>query len=615
MGTEVLSASLLSYVHYVKSNFAKPPDPGDDYQIPADAIKDIRSDPFSGDGSKTPADHLLMIEERCSLFKLSGISQDEVKSKLFYLSLAGAARDWFLSLQHTDRINWEFVKKAFYLKYYTPLKAYGDRCHIYNFWPHPGESISQAWGRLKDLLRKNPSHGLSKSIILINLYVRFSQSHKDFLDNSSGGSFTHQSIEEAWGLLEKISENTDNWDLDKGNKSCLEYEYACVENFYSSPLFAELSDKFSLDSHVLIEIAKAFAAHVSLPKEGFTKYVEPVKPTIVTPKLVKQVAVVSSIECKPYVEDPPFPARMQENLLTTVTNRSTQRGCTPYEQVEVHHQVSAIKELNEEEPCDVYLCEDSTGVIKGKTSRCGKPIISVAIGTSCYHGLCDLGASISAIPYSLYLEVKNDIDPIQMEETGITIQLANKDYISPIGIVRNVEVLVGKIKYPADFMVLACPQDAFCPIIFGRPFLHTVGAEINLPKEKVFIRCAGERLEFNFSKFTDKHVVREPPVKDIVETLAYVAVASSDAVERYILNQDEPFTNEEREAIEQEFYQQPPVLQLNLPPDDLGELPPPKGDPEFELKPLPDNLKYAYLDEKKIYPVIISANLSVEEET
>ena len=34
----------------------------------------------------------------------------------------------------------------------------------------------------------------------------------------------------------------------------------------------------------------------------------------------------------------------------------------------------------------------------------------------------------------------------------------------------------------------------------------------------------------------------------------------------------------------------------------------------FELKPLPNTLKYAYLDEKKIYPVIISANLSEHEE-
>ena len=42
--------------------------------------------------------------------------------------------------------------------------------------------------------------------------------------------------------------------------------------------------------------------------------------------------------------------------------------------------------------------------------------------------------------------------------------------------------------------------------------------------------------------------------------------------------------------------------------------PPPKGDPMFELKQLPDTLKYAYLDEKKIYPVIINANLLEQEE-
>jgi hypothetical protein len=194
----------------------------------------------------------------------------------------------------------------------------------------------------------------------------------------------------------------------------------------------------------------------------------------------------------------------------------------------------------------VYLCEDATKIIKGESARVGKPIIPCAIGTSCYHGLCDIGSSISVIPYSLYLEIKPDIDPIIIEEAGMTIQLANKDYINPLGIVKDVEVLVGKTKYPADFVVLGCAQDSVCPIIFGRPFLHTVGAEINLPHEKVFMKCAGEKLEFNFSIFFDKHVMKEPFAKDIIETLACVAVASSDVVERYILNQDEPFSEEKK---------------------------------------------------------------------
>ena len=70
----------------------------------------------------------------------------------------------------------------------------------------------------------------------------------------------------------------------------------------------------------------------------------------------------------------------------------------------------------------------------------------------------------------------------------------------------------------------------------------------------------------------------------------------------------------ERREIDEVFLQEVPILKHNLPVEILGDPPPPKGDPVFELKPLPDTLKYAYLDEKKIYPIIISANLSEQEE-
>ena len=65
----------------------------------------------------------------------------------------------------------------------------------------------------------------------------------------------------------------------------------------------------------------------------------------------------------------------------------------------------------------------------------------------------------------------------------------------------------------------------------------------------------------------------------------------------------------ERNEIDELFFKQTPILKHNLPIETLGDPLPPKGDPVFELKWLPDTLKYAYLDDKKIYPVIISANL------
>jgi hypothetical protein len=74
--------------------------------------------------------------------------------------------------------------------------------------------------------------------------------------------------------------------------------------------------------------------------------------------------------------------------------------------------------------------------------------------------------------------------------------------------------------------VLGCSQDSFCPIIFGRPFLHTVGARIDLSKERVHIKCDVKEISFNFSKFTNKCFDIKFHGKDQIETLASIAVAS-----------------------------------------------------------------------------------------
>ena len=94
----------------------------------------------------------------------------------------------------------------------------------------------------------------------------------------------------------------------------------------------------------------------------------------------------------------------------------------------------------------------------------GMPVNSFKIGDHYYHGLCGMGASVSAIPYTLYEEIMKDIAPSEIEEIDVTIKLANRDTITPLGIVRDVDVLCGKVKYPADFLVLGSPQDSFCPL-------------------------------------------------------------------------------------------------------------------------------------------------------
>jgi hypothetical protein len=237
-GVDYINTTLISYMYPATNVTTKSVESQKEYQIPMSAVFDLlRSS--SGEGSRSALDHLQLIDGRFTLFKLAEISEDKVKRKLLYLSLDGDARVLLCSINEEYRLDQEDLKKAFYLKYYPPIKSYCDRGHIYNFWPHPGEIITQAWGRLKKCLHKNPCLVLSKSIILINFYVRLPSFQKDLLDNSSGGSFTNRRTEDAWGLLNLISENIDNWDLDKGNISTIDYGYNCVKNFYAFDVFEQ----------------------------------------------------------------------------------------------------------------------------------------------------------------------------------------------------------------------------------------------------------------------------------------------------------------------------------------------------------------------------------------
>jgi hypothetical protein len=58
----------------------------------------------------------------------------------------------------------------------------------------------------------------------------------------------------------------------------------------------------------------------------------------------------------------------------------------------------------------IYFCENAARIARPDKRVKHKPIvdlpvISVKIGDHCYHGLCDIGASVSAIPIALYQEI------------------------------------------------------------------------------------------------------------------------------------------------------------------------------------------------------------------
>ncbi|KAK1621228.1 hypothetical protein QYE76_026745 [Lolium multiflorum] len=239
------------------------------------------------------------------------------------------------------------------------------------------------------------------------------------------------------------------------------------------------------------------------------------------------------------------------SVISSAVNKSEKKPREPEEQIKIEP-AAIVKDLVTENVEDghIIFCEDASNIVShpNKSKQVSVPMLSVRIGDHCYYGLCDIGASVSAIPYELYTEIMHEIGSCELEDIDVVIHLANRETISPIGIVRDVEVLCGKIKYPADFL------------------------------------CAS------------------------------IVLVPNNPLQQHLENSESEAFRKERDELEEIFLRQP-ILKHDLPVEDLGTTPPPKEDPVFDLKPLPDNLKYAHIDDKKIYPVIISSKLSeIEEE-
>jgi hypothetical protein len=71
-------------------------------------------------------------------------------------------------------------------------------------------------------------------------------------------------------------------------------------------------------------------------------------------------------------------------------------------------------------------------------------------------------------------------------------------FVKPIGIVRNLEVLISGKHIPTDFSIVDVYCDKNDHIILGRPFLKLVNAALDARKGKVTINLDGDNHTYNF---------------------------------------------------------------------------------------------------------------------
>ncbi|GKB84471.1 hypothetical protein Tco_0956743 [Tanacetum coccineum] len=115
------------------------------------------------------------------------------------------------------------------------------------------------------------------------------------------------------------------------------------------------------------------------------------------------------------------------------------------------------------------------------------------INDFCFNNaLVDLGASVSVMPLSTYL----NLGLCELAHTRLIVELADRTMKYPKGIAENVLVGIGKFTFPIDFIILDMPEDIKVPLILERPFLATAHAKIGVYKRKITLRVGEEKIIF-----------------------------------------------------------------------------------------------------------------------
>ncbi|XP_071705035.1 uncharacterized protein [Rutidosis leptorrhynchoides] len=202
---------------------------------------------------------------------------------------------------------------------------------------------------------------------------------------------------------------------------------------------------------------------------------------------------------------------------------------------------------------------------------------------ACMRALADLGASINLMPYSIYLKLA----PGELRPTRMAIQLADRSIKYPRGIIENMLVKTGTLVFPTDFVVLDMEVDERIPLILGRPFFNTTRCLIDVYGQQLTLRIGDQKVSFAIDKGTGECEI----ASDEGDVLDEVDLMTTLMAKGY-----EP-TEEEHEELEKaNAYRSKTSIEEA---------------PELELKPLPDNLEYAFFGEESKLPVIIASDLSI----
>ncbi|GJV40227.1 reverse transcriptase domain-containing protein [Tanacetum coccineum] len=174
----------------------------DNFVINSSHLKMIQENKFDGYLQADPHDHIRKFLAICDMFKYGKTQSEGVKLLIFPFSLCDKAKIWFNELNEESITMWDQMRRAFKNRFFPPSLFNRLLLEIRNFSKNECESLTDAWLRLKNMLRKCHGHGLTKGTIIQIFYHSLDESTQAILDETTGGIFLYKILNQAFQFLD-----------------------------------------------------------------------------------------------------------------------------------------------------------------------------------------------------------------------------------------------------------------------------------------------------------------------------------------------------------------------------------------------------------------------------
>ncbi|GJS71142.1 MAK10-like protein [Tanacetum coccineum] len=390
---------------------------------------------FHGLRSEDPNQHLKDFLKLVDSLELDGENRERTRLRLFQLSLRDQASNWLERLPAGSITTWEDLTTRFLAQFFPPGRIVKLRNDILMFQQHHGESLSEAWTHV-------PSTSDRRLIELENQVQRLMEAHLTPTQPT------------------QVNKITTSYEICSGphdTKYCMEDpEQAFVE--YASSRTDEAGSKrytFKPEQNNLGDTYNPswrIRPNLSLLRPGM------------------EIKTQQPEEPEPTLKDEFQDFHLNLPVLEVLAHASIYNAILDkyVESLELGKNGSAFVQ----------------GEVPAKMEDPGLYTLPCRLGDSKpFDTLADLGSCVNIIP--LYLFKKLNIR--LLEETNHIFGLADGIKSYPVGIVKDVEVHIGKLKLLNDFYVIDMKKDPETPLLVGRGFLATANAVIDCRMAKIAV--------------------------------------------------------------------------------------------------------------------------------